>query len=119
MMTEQPRQANPNDACASAYLRQGTRQIRAILFDKDGTLVDFQRTWGPAVDEVIRRLAAGNRAVYEQLSAASRFIGSERRFLPDSPIIGEPTNLFGARWAEVLGCSPSAAFFAEINRLLC
>ena len=25
-----------------------TMPIRAILFDKDGTLVDFQRTWGPA-----------------------------------------------------------------------
>jgi phosphoglycolate phosphatase len=97
----------------------GVGRIRAILFDKDGTLVDFQRTWGPAVDEVMRHLAGGDRAVYERLAAASRFVTTEQRFLPDSPLIGEPTTVFGARWAEVLGHAPSAAFFAEIDRLLC
>ena len=30
---------------------RGTMPIRAILFDKDGTLVDFQRTWGPATHD--------------------------------------------------------------------
>jgi phosphoglycolate phosphatase len=29
------------------------RAIRGILFDKDGTLVDFDRTWGPAAYSVI------------------------------------------------------------------
>jgi phosphoglycolate phosphatase len=41
--------------------------IRAVLFDKDGTLVDFQRTWGPATDRVLQTLAAGDRAAYENL----------------------------------------------------
>ena len=92
--------------------------IRALLFDKDGTLVDFQRTWGPAVDEVMRHLAHGSRAAYERLAAASRFIEAERRFLPDSPLIGEPTQVFGALWAAALSRAPSAEFFAEIDGLL-
>ena len=31
--------------------------IRAILFDKDGTLVDFQLTLGPATCDVLTRIA--------------------------------------------------------------
>ena len=60
------------------------RAIRAILFDKDGTLVDFQQTWGPAVHDVMQTLAAGHHAIYERLAAAIGFVESEQSFLPDS-----------------------------------
>lgn len=93
--------------------------IRAILFDKDGTLVDFQRTWGPAVRAVMRQLASGDNAAYERLAAASRFVEADQRFLPDSPLIAEPTSVYGALWAAALGRPANAAFFAEIDRLLC
>jgi phosphoglycolate phosphatase len=43
-------------------------QIRAILFDKDGTLVDFNRTWGPAVQSVLKDLAHGSEARYRKLA---------------------------------------------------
>jgi phosphoglycolate phosphatase len=93
--------------------------IRAILFDKDGTLVDFQRTWAPAIDAVMRQLAGGNRAAYERLAAASRFVEAEQRFLPDSPLIAEPTSVYGGLWAAALGQPASAGFIAEIDRLVC
>jgi phosphoglycolate phosphatase len=93
--------------------------IRAILFDKDGTLVDFQHTWGPAAHEVMQHLAGGDRAAYERLAAASRFVEAEQRFLPDSPVIGDSTQVYGALWAEALGRTPDAAFFADIDRLMC
>jgi phosphoglycolate phosphatase len=80
--------------------------------------VDFQRTWGPAVQEVMRHLARGSQATYERLAAVSRFVESEQRFLPDSPLIGEPTQVFGILWAEALSRTPTAEFFAEIDRLL-
>jgi len=96
-----------------------TRPIRAILFDKDGTLVDFQRTWGPAAEAVMRRLAGGSRAAYERLVVASRFVEAEQRFLPDSPLIAEPTSVYGVLWATALGRPASAEFFAEIDQLLC
>jgi phosphoglycolate phosphatase len=91
--------------------------IRAILFDKDGTLVDFQRTWGPAADRVLTRLAAGDRAVYRKLADVSRFVEADRRFLPDSPLIAEPTPVFAALWADALGRPASSAFAAEVDRL--
>ena len=91
--------------------------IRAILFDKDGTLVDFQRTWGPATDAVIAHLADGDRAVYERLAAVSGFVAAERRFLAGSPLIGGATPDFGPSWAQVLGRPATPDFFAEIDRL--
>ncbi len=38
--------------------------IRAVVFDKDGVIVDFDRTWTPVIREAARRLARGdeNRA---------------------------------------------------------
>lgn len=93
--------------------------IHAILFDKDGTLVDFQRTWGPAVRAVMQHLASGNRDAYDRLVAASRFVEAGQRFLPDSPLIAEPTSVYGALWATALGRPANAEFFAEVDRLLC
>jgi phosphoglycolate phosphatase len=118
-MTDHQVRANSNDVHAPARGGHDAGRVRAILFDKDGTLVDFQHTWGPAVDSVIIHLAGGDRAVYERLTVASRFVPTEQRFLPDSPLIGQPTYVFGALWAEALGCPASAGFFAEIDRLLC
>ena len=91
--------------------------IRAILFDKDGTLLDFDRTWGPAVEAVLRHFAGGNAGLYRQLCAVSGLVDGAR-FLPESPLIYEPTNLFAARWAKLLGRPADAAFFAETDRLL-
>jgi phosphoglycolate phosphatase len=93
--------------------------IRAILFDKDGTLVDFQRSFGPAVQEVMQHLADGDRSAYDRLVAASRFVEAGQRFLPDSPLIAEPTSVYGALWAKALARPASAEFFVEIDRLLC
>lgn len=93
--------------------------VHAILFDKDGTLVDFQRTWGPAVRAVMQHLASGNSAAYDRLVAASRFVEAGQRFLPDSPLIAEPTSVYGVGWATALRRPANAEFFAEIDRLLC
>jgi len=74
-----------------------------ILFDKDGTLIDFQRTWGPATHAVLAHFAGGDRAVFEELAAVSGFVAAEQRFLVDSPIISGMSPDFGTLWAQVLG----------------
>jgi phosphoglycolate phosphatase len=104
--------------------------IRGVLFDKDGTLVDFDRTWAPAVDAVLRQLAKGDEDLYGKLRAASGLTGGlvsgpaggpagAAHFLPDSPLIGEPTNVFARPWAALLHQPADAAFFAKIDTLLC
>ncbi len=96
-----------------------TRSIHAILFDKDGTLVDFQRTWGPAVHSVMQDLAAGRRSTYERLAAVSGFVVSEQRFLPDSLLIAHPIGVWGPLWAQAVGREADPDFLAEIDRQLC
>lgn len=91
--------------------------IRALLFDKDGTLVDFQRTWGPAAHQVMQRLAAGDRTAYERLAAVSGFIEAKQRFLPGSPLVAGATADWGPLWARALHRPASASFFNEIDDL--
>ena len=94
-----------------------TSSIRAILFDKDGTLVDFDRTWAPAVADELRQFARGDEALYRALAVASGLLDGVR-FLPTSPLIGEPTSAFAAPWARLLGRAADAAFFSETDARL-
>src|SRR3954452_18342438 len=87
-----------------------TMPIRAILFDKDGTLVDFQRTWGPATHMVLTELSNGDRALFDRLCAVSLYEAAERRLLPGSPVVIETTYGYGKLWAEVLRVLLTAEF---------
>ena len=89
--------------------------IRAILFDKDGTLVDFQRTWGPATHMVLTELSNGDRALFDRLCAVSLYEAAERRLLPGSPVVIETTYGYGKLWAEVLGVPLTAEFVDRID----
>ena len=42
--------------------------VRALLFDKDGTLVDIQATLGPATCDVLARLSGGDAALFGRLA---------------------------------------------------
>jgi phosphoglycolate phosphatase len=91
--------------------------IRAILLDKDGTLLDFDRTWGPATARVITRLADGDRAAFERLAEAVLFDPSTNMLLPASPVIGEAVADFGPLMAAAIGAEADAAFIRGLDRL--
>ncbi|MEY3004600.1 MAG: hypothetical protein RLZZ491_1776 [Pseudomonadota bacterium] len=58
--------------------------IAGLLFDKDGTLFDFQRSWGGWAHELITTLAQGDRDCFAQMAAALGYDPDKRVFLPDS-----------------------------------
>ena len=91
--------------------------IRAILFDKDGTLVDFQRTWGPATHTVISELSNGDAAAFERLAAVSLYDSAQRRLLPGSPVVIETTYGYGKLWAQALGIPVTPEFINRIDAL--
>ena len=93
------------------------RDLKALLLDKDGTLVDFDRTWGPAAGYVIRTLAEGDAEAVARLEAVSHFLPDEQRFLPSSPLVAGSSAHYGPLWAQTLGRRASADFLREVDRL--
>ena len=91
--------------------------IRAILFDKDGTLLDFDATFGPAGWHLLNHLSAGDPGMLRELAAAAGYDLKRRRFAPDSTFIVDPTEIYGPVWARVLGRRCDAAFLDLVDRL--
>lgn len=72
--------------------------IDAVIFDKDGTLFDFRRTWSDWSARLLEELAAGDSDRLAAMAGAIGFDPASRDFAPDSAVIA---------------CTP-----AEIARLL-
>lgn len=71
-------------------LGQGTERVKmieAILFDKDGTLLDFDATWGNWAYGFLSELAEGDDARFRAMAEGIEYIPEERRFHPTSPVI--------------------------------
>ena len=94
-----------------------TTRFDGVLFDKDGTLIDFQLTWGPAVYAVIHALADGDSALMQAQAEALHFSIETRRFLEASPLVAGSTADYGFRWAQALGRTDLAVLKAEIDAL--
>jgi phosphoglycolate phosphatase len=90
-------------------------QLKGILFDKDGTLIDFDRTWGPAAFEVMREMAAGDEVAFARLAEANHFVVAEKRFLRSSPLVAGSSASYGHLWAQALGRENSEALRHEMN----
>ena len=91
--------------------------LRAILFDKDGTLVDFQATWGAATYAVMSRMAFGDEAKIARLATVNHYDIENRQILPTSPLVASSSADYGATWAKVLGEVADAAFLRRMDRL--
>lgn len=71
------------------------KSIQGLLFDKDGTLFDYQTTWGPWAQKFIAHLAKGNASLEETLASAFEFDLAAGRFLPHSHFIADtPEQVF-------------------------
>lgn len=62
-------------------------KVTAILFDKDGTLFDFQRTWGVWTVRLLADLTGGDAAGIAALGDAIGFDPVAARFARHSPVI--------------------------------
>jgi len=59
-------------------------QIKGVLFDKDGTLVDFQATWHAIGDAMALEAAGGDRMRADALMDAAGYDAPGERFRADS-----------------------------------
>ena len=68
--------------------------IRGVIFDKDGTLFDFQRTWGIWTSQVLVRIAGSDGMLLEQLARSLGYDTKTRRVQPGSVIVaGTPMEI--------------------------
>ena len=58
--------------------------IKGILFDKDGTLIDFDRTWFGVADLMALKAADGSRSRADHLLIEAGYDFGTRRFKADS-----------------------------------
>ena len=58
--------------------------IRGILFDKDGTLIDFEATWGAVALAMAREAAEGDEGLANQYLALAGFDAQSGSFVADS-----------------------------------
>lgn len=62
------------------------RKIDGILFDKDGTLFDFRKSWGQWAANFLAHLTP-DAAEQRRLGAVIGYLVDDNRFLPESPVI--------------------------------
>jgi phosphoglycolate phosphatase len=76
--------------------------IEAILFDKDGTLFDFYRTWGAVTEEAALLATEGDTARAADLMLKSGKDPATGRYHPGSTIASGSNREIVALWAEIL-----------------
>ncbi|GLS23464.1 haloacid dehalogenase [Labrys miyagiensis] len=91
--------------------------IRAILFDKDGTLVDFHLTWSAATYAAMQRLSAGNEEKMARLVEINDYDLKNHRIRPTSVLVAQSSADYGVTWAHALGETADDAFFARMDRI--
>ena len=89
--------------------------IRGILFDKDGTLVDFQATWFAIGDRMAMRAAAGDRGRADALMAQAGYDLAAHRFRADSVFAAGTNADIVALWYPGLEQAPRQAMVADFD----
>ena len=90
-------------------------QIAAILFDKDGTLFDFDASWGVWARGQLERLGAGDAALTGRLANAIGFGLALARFAPSSPVIAGTSEEVADYLLPHLAGQDRAALIADLN----
>lgn len=88
--------------------------IEAILFDKDGTLFDFQATWTLPYHLALEELAPG--PLQAEASEVLGFDVGSGRFRPESPVIASTTESVADMLSPVIG-KPPREIIAILNRI--
>lgn len=88
--------------------------IKGILFDKDGTLLDYVATWMPLNHEAALAAAGGDQGLAARLLAASGYDAAAGRVRAGSPLAASTNREIAAGWAEFL----PGRDVAELTRLM-
>ena len=89
-------------------------RIKGVIFDKDGTLFDFSRTWEAWAVGFLSKIA-GSQADAHELGRVIGFDMAKKRFQPDSMVIAGTPNEVTAALAPFLPKMSTTEILAFIN----
>ena len=94
-----------------------TTAIRGILFDKDGTLIDFQTQWMPAYRAAVAMLTAADEAKSRRLLQLAGYDPVTHHLDPASPLAcGTNRQIIGI-WAKELGVPAAPEFVSRVEKM--
>lgn len=91
--------------------------MRGILFDKDGTLIDYWRTWLPINREVALYAAGGDAALARELLELGGQDPDTGRVVAGSPLAAGGIGDIAEAFAAHPGLVPPPDFEAQIDRI--
>lgn len=77
-------------------------KIAGIVFDKDGTLFDFNAVWGRWCENVLKEVCAGDKTLVSQLALAAGYDVVNQNFIAGSSIVNAAADETNQLWAELL-----------------
>jgi phosphoglycolate phosphatase len=91
--------------------------IRGILLDKDGTILDFQRTWVPINREAALHAAGGDRPLADELLALGGHDPATDVVAPGTVLASGSIDDIAGAFASRLGPRAPPRLAAEIDRI--
>ena len=91
--------------------------INAILFDKDGTLFDFYRTWGPVTEDAALLVAGGDFAKARYVLEKSGKDMVTGKYVPSSPIASGSNRQIVETWCDILGITDVEPVYAKVHEM--
>ncbi|MEX0923081.1 MAG: HAD family hydrolase [Rhodovibrionaceae bacterium] len=91
--------------------------IKGILFDKDGTLLDFDATWSPVLQQAATVIAGRDPVLARLLLTIGGFEVETGRTAPNSLLAAGNTVEIAEAWAEQLPGSDPAVLIEELDRI--
>lgn len=89
--------------------------IKGIIFDKDGTLFDFNATWGTWARGMLEAETGGDPALFARLAEALGYDTAANRFMPGSVVIASTVGEVADVIQSVLDLSDRNALLSRMN----
>ena len=91
--------------------------IKGILFDKDGTLIDFMASWMPAIYEAAKHFSNDDQDIADKMLAASGYDKESGEIIGGSILAAANNQQIAECWSQFLEIQPDTAMVTQLNRI--